>query len=59
MGNFTTKEAGPSEGPESLLKYATAEDKAAIANKLGNDTTRACLKVSYRLYRQATDILLD
>ena len=39
MGNNTAKEAGPSEGPENLLKYATAEDKAALAKSLGHDTT--------------------
>ena len=40
MGNFTTKEAGPSKGPEGLMKCATAEDMVAVANKLGLSTTR-------------------
>ena len=39
MGNFTTKEAGPSEGPENLFRCATAEDVSAFAKTLGNYTT--------------------
>ena len=40
MGNFTTKEAGPSEGPENLMQHATAEAKVALAKSFGKYTTR-------------------